>query len=186
MMVTWIRKWPRCALFISASALAGAAPSHAQTDAATTTPPEASSTLRPVERAFVLQFVENGRHEAEIARLGMSHASSSTLRDLAQQLVGDYSTLNRTFETLARRKQLPLPLQPTSISEQSREIGAAPGTGFDRAFTIAIADAAQRALRLCEQAISTAKDPDVREVAGSMLPMLRDHANRATELLRSL
>ncbi len=144
------------------------------------------STLRPVEQAFILEILENGRRQAEIARLAVSQARSNTLRELAQQLVSDFNQINLSLEMLARRKSLAVPIQPASFTEQVRQLASRPGPDFDAAFTVEIDRASRQALQLCEAAVSTARDADVRSLAGTILPIIRGHANRTGELRRAL
>lgn len=148
--------------------------------------PVGPTSLKPVESEFVLGAIENGRELAELARLGASQARSSALREFAQQLVSDLGPLNVSAEMLARRKALPVPLQPASFTDEYRDLAARSGDDFDRSLTSAIASASRRALRLAEAAVSTARDTDVRGFAGSMLPVVRDHANKSAQLEKAL
>ncbi|WP_158277394.1 DUF4142 domain-containing protein [Opitutus sp. ER46] len=146
----------------------------------------AASSLRPLERDFVLASVSNARTQAELSRLAVSQATASALRDFAQQVAADYSDINRSLETLARRKALPVPLQPVSFSERYRAFAERSGAAFDRAYLLEATTASQHALRLCEDAVRHARDPDVRDLAGRMLPTLREHVNLTTQLLKDL
>lgn len=157
----------------------------AQANIDTTASLSPTDSLRPVERSFILQALENSRNEAEISRLAVSQARSSAIREFAQQLLGDYTQINTALETLARRKAVAAPLQPTSFSDRYRQLAEA-GTTFDRAFVREIAVENTRALRLCEKAVADAKDADIRELAGSLLPVIRDHVNKTTNLQKSL
>jgi predicted outer membrane protein len=142
--------------------------------------------LRPAERTFILQSLENSRTEAELSALAVSQARSSAIRELAQQLVSDYRDINNALETLARRKALEVPVQPTSFSDDYRRLAQRPGTAFDREYLHEISAANSRALRLCESAVAEAKDPEVRDVAGNFLPVIRDHVNKTTDLEKAL
>ena len=147
---------------------------------------DVATKLRPVERNFLLQATEISRSTAEVSRLAVSQATASNVRDLAQQLVVDYEQINRTLEALARRKDLPLPLAPASFSDQYRELASQSGVAFDRAYIRQAAEASQQELRLCETAVAEAKDGDIRDLAGGLLPVVRDHVNRFIELLKTL
>jgi putative membrane protein len=148
--------------------------------------PGANTTLHAGDRQFVVESVENGRVEAELSGLAVSQATSSSIREFAQQLAGDYRQINTALETLARRKSVEVPLQPTSYSDRYRDLAQRTGAEFDRAFVRQIAVANAYALRLCEAAVANAKDTDVRDLAGSLLPVIRDHVNKTTELEKSL
>ena len=118
--------------------------------------------------------------------MAVSQAADAGVRDFAQQLVGDYSQINNTLETLARRKAVAVPLAPTSYSDGYRQLATQTGAAFDRAYIRQTTAVAQRALRACETAVAEAKDADVRDLAGSLLPTLRDHVNKITQLAQSL
>lgn len=141
--------------------------------------------LQPVERAFVIQELANCRAQADLARLAVSQAGSSKVRDLAQQLVGDYREINVTLENIAQRKAITVPLPSTTFSEEYRRLAASSGKNFDQAFVRELAAANERILRLCEAAVANAGDEDIREAAGNFLPVVRDHINKTTELLKA-
>ncbi len=150
-------------------------------------PPDGSTSLpslQPVERAFIIQELQNCRTQADLARLAVSQAGSSQVRDFAQQLVGDYRQINVTLENIAQRKGVVVPPAAPSVSAEYRRLAATSGASFDRAFVRELAAANERILRLCESAVANAADPDVRETAGSFLPVVRDHINKTTELLK--
>jgi predicted outer membrane protein len=163
----------------------GAAP-RAQEAPAPVTPTDATPLLRPAEVTFVREATDGGRMLAEVSTLGVSQATGSAVRSFAQQLAGDYAQINRALETLARRKSVDLPLQPTSFSDPYRELAQRGGAPFDAAFVRRTAAMSEHELRLCEAAVSASKDPDIRDLAGSLLPTIRAHVNQATELLKAL
>lgn len=146
----------------------------------------AEATLRPVERNFILQGLANSRTESELSGLAVSQASRSDIRDFAQQLATDYRQINTTLETLARKKAVEPPLQPTSLSDQYRQLAQHSGSTFDQAFIREISIINQRSLQLCEKTLSGAKDNDIRDLIGTLLPIIRDHVNKSTELEKTL
>ena len=147
---------------------------------------EATDSLRPVERMFLVDATETGRSAAEVARLAVSQASATGVRDFAQQMIADYGQINGSLEALARRKSVDLPLAPTSFTDAYRQLAGKAGHNFDRAYIRAASESSQRELRLCEAVLGNAKDTDIRELAGSLLPVLRDHVNKTGELEKSL
>lgn len=147
---------------------------------------ELNGGLRPAARRFLVQGVATSRSLAELSRLAEAQGNSVAVRALAQQMVTDFGEMDRSLEALAHTKGVAVPLQPTSFSPGARQLAGTSGAAFDRAFIPEITVAAQRQLQLCEAALANAKDPDVRQLAGSLLPMLRDHLNRALALEKGL
>lgn len=150
-----------------------------------TTASPSADTLRPVERTFLAQGLERSRNEAEISRLALGWAADSGIREFAQQLATDYRQIATDFEALARRKTVEVPIQPASFPQEYRQLAATSGAAFDRVFVSRVAAASERMLRLCETTLAEAKDPDIRDLAGSLLPTIRGHVNKATEMQKS-
>lgn len=150
------------------------------------TPSPANDRVRTPERTFIVQGLENSRQEAELSRLAIGQATSAEIRELAHQLVTDYQQINTALETLARRKSVEVPVQPVSFSDQYRDLAERSGSEFDRAYIREIMSHNTRALRLCESAVGSAKDQEIRDLAGSLLPIIRDHVNKTSDIEKSL
>lgn len=150
--------------------------------------PMAGDSLRPIERTFLDQAVEISRERVQVARLAMSQANTSDVRAFAQQLAADYQLIGDSVEALRRRKgalETPLAEPKDIVSEMQQTLAQKSGAEFDREFIRFMADQHSATLALFEQA-ANAKDADVRELAGSYLPTLRDHHNRIVELRKAL
>lgn len=145
-----------------------------------------SGRLQPVEMTFLTETIANTRSQTELSRLALAQATSSALREFAQQLISDSTEADVALEALARRKAVEVPVQPTSYSEDYRQLASRPGAEFDRAFIQRISASTDRVLRLCELAVQHAKDPDIRSLAGNLLPVIRSEVNRTTDLRKSL
>jgi putative membrane protein len=157
---------------------------------ATATPSDAAAAgatgLRAAEQSFLVEATTLGREASSVSRVAISQAASTPLRELAHQVVADYSQINSGLEALARRKGVMLPLQPTGASAAERSLETKTSATFDQAYLAEVSDTSARALRLFEATLTQARDPDVRAFAGSLLPVLRDHVNKTTELQKSL
>lgn len=161
---------------------AGGGPSLVVAEALVPTP-----SVRTAEQRFIVRGITISRSQAELSRLALSQAHGSAVRDFAQQFGADNRDVERTLEDLARRQAVSVPIQPTSYPAGYRALAAQPpGAAFDRAFVREALAASRRALRSCEAAVANARDPDVRQAAGSLLPMLRAHVNQLTSLEKNL
>lgn len=151
--------------------------------------PLATATLRPSERTFLEKAASLSGEKLRMARLAVSQANSSEVRDFAQQLATDHQSMSNTLADLQRRKGAATPPasdtkaeSPDVVSESFQRLAGKTGADFDREFVRIFTEAHTQLLNLVEQATSDAKDVDVREFAGAVLPTLRDHQNRLTEL----
>jgi predicted outer membrane protein len=146
----------------------------------------AADLLRPSEQAFLDKVSGLSGDEMRLAQLAVAQAASSDVRSFAQTLVTDQRQLHDAVEALRQRKGAVKTPQLDKLPESYQQLTAKSGGDFDREF-IRMAGKADRAtLALFEQALADAKDDDVRELAGTFLPMLRDHGNRLIELRRAL
>ena len=146
--------------------------------------PVAGDRLRPTERAFLSKAAQASREHVRLAEWGASRTENSDLRSLSRQLLTDYRRLGETVDALNRRKggvaiEAPRTELPPPIAEK-------PGMSTDAEFLRTVAQASESILVVFEQAASDAKDPDVRELAASQLPVLRAHRTTITELKRAL
>jgi putative membrane protein len=77
-------------------------------------------------------------------------------------------------------------IPPVAAPAEFDRLAAKTGADFDRELLAELRTSHEKLLKLFEQALSDAKDADVRDLAGSYLPMLRDHVNHAKALQKTL
>lgn len=148
--------------------------------------PLANDALRANERAFLAKAVETTQQQMRLAEVGASQAESTEVRSHALQLAADYRDLNTALEVLIRRKG-GLPGAPVGgTSENFQKLIAKSGGEFDREFVRIASQASSDVMNLFENAAADAKDADVRELAASELPVLRNHRNTIAGLKRTL
>lgn len=144
-----------------------------------------SDNLRPSERAFLLQAAEMTRSEVRLSQLAVSQAIGSDLRSFAQQLATDAGQINDALTGLVRKKGVTL-LPPSAAAgspvDAYDQLATKTGADFDQTFLRTISAAEEQMMKLLDQALADAKDPDVREFAGNFLPVVRDHINKLKEL----
>jgi putative membrane protein len=148
--------------------------------------PLANDALRPAERSFLTKAVEGSRQQMRLAEVGVSQAVSSEVRSHAQQLVGDYRTLNDALETLIRQKGGIAGAPVGGTSENYQKLVEKTGDSFDREFVRTIAQATDEMLTLFEQVASDSRDSDVRALAAAQIPVIRAHRTAVTELKKTI
>ncbi|HVS54455.1 MAG TPA: DUF4142 domain-containing protein [Opitutaceae bacterium] len=147
-----------------------------------------SDNLRPSERTFLLQTGEMTRSELRLARLAVSQAVGSDLRAFAQQLATDFGQINDALAGLVRKKGvaiLPPSLATGAPVDAYDQLATKTGTDFDQTFLLTVSAAEEQMMKLLDQALADAKDADVRDFAGSFLPVVRDHVNKLKELRKA-
>lgn len=142
----------------------------------------ATDTLRPSERTFLEKAAALSREEVRLARLAVGQATGSEVKAFAQQLASDHQQIHDSVESLRRKKGSATEPAAEAVSEAAQKLAPKTGADFDREFVRIIADLHAEAVILFEQAMSAAKDSEVRDLLGSYLPMMREHQNKVTEL----
>jgi putative membrane protein len=148
----------------------------------------AADGLRPVERSFLDRAAEISREEVRIARLGTSQAASTEVRTFASQLATDHRAIADAVEALRRRKgAAAIESAPAEApSDNYQKLAAKTGAEFDREFVRVIGEMHAETMSLFERAVAEGKDADVKDLAASFLPTLREHTNRLVELRKAL
>lgn len=145
--------------------------------------PSLNDALRPGERAFLGRALESSRRQMRLAEIGVTQAEAGDVRSHALQLATDARSLTDALEALISHKGVAgAPVGGTS--ETFRNLSEQSAGGFDRAFVKAATKVNDETLRLFEQTASEARDPDIRQLAGAQLPVLRAHRVALIELGR--
>jgi putative membrane protein len=147
--------------------------------------PLAADSLRPSERTFLRQAAEMARAEMRAAQLAVAQATSADVRTFAQQVVSDNRQISNSIDELARKKGVVM-LPPAEVTtENYGKLSELAAAEFDKEFVKLMSSLQEDAVKLFEKALNDAKDTDVKELAGTYLPMARDHQNKVRDLKKS-
>jgi putative membrane protein len=134
------------------------------------------------DRKFILDAASSGFHEVQIAKLGVSLATSPEVKAYSRNILDDHTLSNAEIEALARLKGIALP-DPTKTDESATNLSSISGMEFDRAFVRESIQGHVRDLTAFEtEDRSAGSDSDLKSFAHSMLPKLRDHLEQAKSL----
>jgi putative membrane protein len=144
--------------------------------------PMASDGLRESEQTFLESASERCRRELRLAQVALTQASTSDLRALALQMSGDQARLRDAIEALMRKNGIGVPTGENQPPEEYQRLLEMSGSAFDREAVALLSRIHEELMTLFEQAASEARDPDVRALAASELPMIRDHRQQLIQL----
>lgn len=144
--------------------------------------PVAGDNLRPIERTFLRRAVELSHQHLRLAKLAVSRASGTELRNLAQQFVIDHRGLSQSLDSVVRRKGVHLLPPADAPTEEFTRLAEVPAGQFDREFILVMSASSDAIVRLFETTVAEARDPDIRDFAGSFLPALRFQSNELRTL----
>lgn len=143
--------------------------------------------LSEADRDFATHAASVGLAEVESSRMMAEKAASTDVREFAQQMVEAHSDVNRRLMKIALAKQLDLPMAPTgddhkAIVELNTAAGLTAETMYMQQFGV---QAHQRAVALFEREIKEGSDADLKGLAESVLPSLKEYLNRAQQIAAS-
>lgn len=156
-----------------------------QPDAAiadTGTVADTATTMALDDERFFTQALAGGAAEVMAARLALEKSRHQGLRAFAQQLERDHSDANRQLAEASGKPAMP----PADAAHQQAmdALKAKEGADFDRAWLEQMARDHATTIALFENAArSPQASAKARQLAGTALPKLRDHA-QTTQRLR--
>lgn len=130
--------------------------------------------------------------EVEDGNAAMHTASSSKVKQFAQQMVTDHGKLQKSVDSLAKAKNVtPAPGPVSSDLQQAHQQAAdslktLTGPAFDRAYMAAQVQGHQKAIDVLHQLQTSAQDPDLRAAIGKAIPIVQGHLTKAQQIQKSL
>jgi putative membrane protein len=121
--------------------------------------------------------------EVEVGRLASEKASSTEVRDFGRMLVDDHSKAMDELKSLASKKNVALPTEPTAEQKAEKaRLSKLSGRAFDDAFAKAMVGDHEKAVKLFRDEHTSGTDPDAKSWAGNTLPTLEKHRDEAKKL----
>jgi putative membrane protein len=133
------------------------------------------------DRQFLLEALDDGAAEIELARYAYDRASASAVRGYSRQLLDDRSRLANQLAALAMRRGVgPIPAPSGTIPG---DLAYRDGRDFDLAYLDYAMRAQDRAIGLFErEAAASGGDPEVRSAAASAMSTLETHRAMADRI----
>jgi putative membrane protein len=134
------------------------------------------------DRNFLLDASQSGRHEVQMAMLGIEHSSNNDLKVYAQRILDDHVLSNAQVEALAGLKGVVLP-GPTKTDPSAVKLSRLSGIEFDTEFVRELIENHIKDLATFEREDqSKSADPDIKAFAHGELPKLQAHLDQAKAL----
>jgi putative membrane protein len=146
-----------------------------------------NSSLTPNELNFVRTMAQGNIDEIELGRVAQSKATTPTVRDFANRMVQDHTTLNDQLKSWAAQNHVSLPTgpSPAAVSQKSK-LEHLSGAAFDRAYLDDMLSDHQHDIKQVQQMAENAPDPQVKQLAARTLPFLEDHIRIAENAAGSM
>jgi putative membrane protein len=159
----------------------GQAGSNAQSTASGTA---AAPKLNKSDQKIVTDMAQANMAEIEAAKLAQSKSQNEQVKSFAQQMIDDHTKALGEVQTLAQAKGVTLPTELDKANKaKADKLGAMGADAFDHAYMSQAGVADHKKVHgMLSQAQAKAKDPDVKALAGRMLPTVDQHLKSAQQL----
>lgn len=139
---------------------------------------------------FVALALIGGLGEVQISQLAAANASSAEVKQLAERIVSDHSSLNAQLQALADEHKIaedgtkgtpPLEVSPED-KEAHEALSKLTGDEFDRAYIEHMVAKHQTDIALYREEVEDGEDKEVKSLAEQALPVLEEHLRLAQTL----
>jgi putative membrane protein len=143
--------------------------------------------LSKADQKIVMDMARANMAEIEAGKLALSKSQDDKVKAFAQQMIDDHTKALTDVQTLAQEKGVTL---PTDLDAKHKAMAAKleklTGAAFDKEYMkqAGVADH-KKVYATLQKYHTSAKDPDVKVVAGKMLPTVEQHLKAAQSLASS-
>jgi putative membrane protein len=154
----------------------------AGTTPAADTRPEGTSGEQSDAQQFVTDLGSGNLNEIELGRIAQQKASSPDVKAFGEMMVRDHTKALDALKEAAAKENLRV---PAIVNEKHRELrerlSALSGAEFDKEYMNAMVEAHQATVKKLED-MSGDRPAALKEFASTILPTVRQHLDRATQV----
>jgi putative membrane protein len=152
-----------------------------------TTPPTTTATGVVADSAFVREAQSGNLLEVRLGNVAGQKASNPAVKQFAQQMVKDHTTMGQQWAALAAKSGFPIAptLDPTQTQSVS-QLSTLSGPDFDRAYMSAMVQDHQNDIAKFQTQGAAAKSADVQRLASTGLATMRQHLTMAQQVAQQV
>jgi putative membrane protein len=137
----------------------------------------------PGDKMFLQEAVDGNNAEIDVARMAESKGQSAGVRQFAEQMIREHGLASNQFRRVMDKVGVALPDQRMPQHQKVADrLSHLQGKEFDQAYAAAMVKDHQKMIAMFEQASQSASSADVKQLAQSLLPTLRQHLQMAQQL----
>ena len=125
---------------------------------------------------FLVKAEEINLEEILIGRLAQTRGTTTRVKELGKMMETDHTRASTDLQALAAKKQVTLPTTLTDDGiSANKQLMDTESADFDKEYVDMMISGHKDAISKFEKASTDADDPEIRNWAASMLPVLRQH-----------
>ncbi len=139
------------------------------------------------QQSFITQAAQDNLAEVELGRLAEAKATDPRVKQFGSTLAKDHQQGYDDLQPIAKKLNVKLPDQPDKTHEGMRTaLDKLSGQQFDRAFVKGMIADHEKTIAFFKDKGLTSSDPQVKDYASKVLPILQKHLDTARQLDRQL
>ncbi|BEV15415.1 DUF4142 domain-containing protein [Herbaspirillum sp. DW155] len=148
----------------------------------------AAESVSSKDKSFMTKAAEAGHTEIQASKIALEKSSNQAIKDYAQKMIDQHTTVDEQLKQLASSKDVTLPTEPSMAQRAKIAIlDKLSGNTFDKRYASMIGVSAHEdAVKLFQKGSTEAQDPDVKSFATKTLPGLKEHLQMGRELKQSM
>ncbi|MEU6744135.1 DUF4142 domain-containing protein [Streptosporangium sandarakinum] len=142
----------------------------------------AQPNLNEQDRKFLVQAHRANLAEILSSRLALRKSDSQDIKNIAQKLITDHTTLDGKLRPVAERAGVQLPDRPNQVQrEQIKKLSSLSGSSFDSAWLAAQAASHRMTLKRIDRELADGSSPVVKKLAEGARPIIQGHLRLVRE-----
>jgi putative membrane protein len=131
---------------------------------------------------FLVTAAKINLEEMELGQLAQKNGMSDDVKNLGKNLETDHANALNDLKDLAAKKNIKIPTDLTGDSQNNyKKLVDKTGNEFDKAYCDMMVAGHKAAIEKFTKESKDTTDPDIREWAASMIPVLSNHLSHSIE-----
>ena len=146
-------------------------------------PTDSVNTINGADREFIIQDLKSNIQERVLGRMAEEKSQNGAVRKYGKMIAADHNNALKKLVELMERNGIAQPRTlPEAKSDAVDKLQGLSDNAFDQEFVNLMVQTHEKSVSAFRQEIEKAQNPEVRDYAKSMLPMLERHLKDAQDL----
>lgn len=134
------------------------------------------------DTTFAMKAAQGGMAEVKLGQLAVDKASNPDVKAFGQRMVDDHTKLNDQMKQIASEENMTLPTDIDAKDQATYDrLSKMSGAAFDKAYMKDMVKDHEMDIKEFQKEANSGKDPKVKNLASTALPILQSHLQQAKE-----
>lgn len=150
-------------------------------------PSKEKSRMNQQDKDFARLAAQANRGEIEIGTLAQQKASNDAVKEFGKRMVEDHTNAGHELRNWSAQTNFKLPTGITADDSSTKSsLSSESGTQFDQKYMQSQLKDHKQVIAAFEKEIQDGQDPQLKQIAAKILPVLQDHVRLAEDVAGKL